>query len=83
LAVLILIYFLTNLFTEMNSAAVVMMFPITMETAAQVGANQWLRCDRGWRCLIEFCDAHRDQTNLIVYGPGGYNSRIMQKSSFR
>ncbi|MGG3739456.1 SLC13 family permease [Aeribacillus pallidus] len=74
-ALLFFIYLLTNIFTELitNSAAAVMMFPIGMEVANQIGMDPI-----GIAVLIaiaasgSFITPIGYQTNLIVYGPGGY-----------
>ncbi|TVR35885.1 MAG: SLC13 family permease [Spirochaetaceae bacterium] len=75
LAALVSVYFLTVLFTELitNNAAAVLMFPIAVSTAAalqvshmpfvvaiMVGASASFITPIGY------------QTNLMVYGPGGY-----------
>lgn len=75
IAVLFLIYVLTNIFTEIitNSAAAVMMFPIAMEVAEQMEVDTM-----AFAVLVaiaassSFATPIGYQTNLIVYGPGGY-----------
>lgn len=75
IAVLLLIYLLTNIFTEVitNSAAAVMMFPIGMEIADKMSIDPM-----AFAVLIaiaasaSFITPIGYQTNLIVYGPGGY-----------
>jgi di/tricarboxylate transporter len=75
IAVLFFVYLLTNIFTELlsNSAAAVMMFPIAMEIAEKMSINP-----TGLAVLIAiaasagFITPIGYQTNLIVYGPGGY-----------
>lgn len=75
IAVLFSIYFLTNLFTEVitNNASAIIMFPIAMEVAASLQLNPV-----GMATLIaiaassSFSTPIGYQTNLIVYGPGGY-----------
>ncbi|GAA0485412.1 SLC13 family permease [Salinibacillus aidingensis] len=75
LAVLFLMYLLTNVFTELitNSAAAVLMLPIGLEMAANLQVNPM-----GFAVLIaiaassSFMTPIGYQTNLIVYGPGGY-----------
>ncbi|UOQ45400.1 SLC13 family permease [Halobacillus salinarum] len=75
LAILITIYILTNLFTELitNNAAAVIMFPIAYEVAADSGIDPM-----GMAILVaiaasaSFLSPIGYQTNLIVYGPGGY-----------
>ncbi len=74
-AILFMIYILTNLFTEMitNSAAAVMMLPIGIEMAHTLAVDPI-----GMAVLItiaasaSFITPIGYQTNLIVYGPGGY-----------
>ncbi|WP_371017766.1 SLC13 family permease [Pseudalkalibacillus sp. JSM 102089] len=74
-AVLVLIYLLTNIFTEVitNSAAAVMMFPIGMEVADKMNVDPM-----AFAVLVaiaasaSFITPIGYQTNLIVYGPGGY-----------
>lgn len=72
---IVIIYIVTNIFTELitNSAAAVLMFPIAFEIAGQM--------DIGYMGLIvtiaiaasaSFITPIGYQTNLIVYGPGGY-----------
>lgn len=75
LGVVFIIYFVTNSFTEVitNSAAAVLMFPIALEVADAMNI--------GYMGLIiavtiaasaSFMTPIGYQTNLIVYGPGGY-----------
>jgi len=72
---LLFIYLLTNIFTELitNSAAAILMVPIGLELA------NTLRLDpMGFTVIItiaasaSFITPIGYQTNLIVYGPGGY-----------
>ncbi|MCT1576164.1 SLC13 family permease [Oceanobacillus kimchii] len=72
---LLLIYILTNIFTEIitNSAAAVLMFPVGMEMARSLHAEPM-----GFAVVIaiaasaSFITPIGYQTNMIVYGPGGY-----------
>lgn len=75
LGIILIIYFVTNTFTEVitNSAAAVLMFPIAIEMANVL--------DIGYMGLVvtiaiaasaSFMTPIGYQTNLIVYGPGGY-----------
>lgn len=72
---LLLVYLLTNLFTELitNSAAAILMMPIGLEVAASTGADPI-----GFAVIIaiaasaSFITPIGYQTNMIVYGPGGY-----------
>ena len=74
-AILIVMYLLTNIFTELitNSAAAVLMFPIGMEIADTLHLDPI-----GFAVIIaiaasaSFITPIGYQTNLIVYGPGGY-----------
>ncbi|WP_163527366.1 SLC13 family permease [Halobacillus ihumii] len=76
LAILASIYIMTNLFTELitNNAAAVIMFPIAYEVAMDSGIDPM-----GMAILVaiaassSFLSPIGYQTNLIVYGPGGYN----------
>ena len=75
LGLLIVIYIITNIFTELitNSAAAVLMFPIALEMANLTG-TEYL----GFIITVtiaassSFMTPIGYQTNLIVYGPGGY-----------
>lgn len=75
LAQLIIIYAVTMLLTELlsNNSAAVLMFPIGLATAAQLGVNHMpfvvaltIAASCGFATPIGY------QTNLMVYGPGGY-----------
>ncbi|MFZ4451312.1 SLC13 family permease [Salibacterium aidingense] len=75
-AVLVSLYLLTNIFTEFitNNAAAVIMFPIAYEIALEMGMDPV-----GMAVLIaiaasaSFLSPIGYQTNLIVFGPGGYS----------
>jgi len=75
ITILIMLYILTNLFTELitNSAAAVMMLPIGLEMADSLSLDPM-----GFAVLVtiaassSFITPIGYQTNLIVYGPGGY-----------
>ena len=75
LAILILVYLLTSIFTELitNSAAAVLMLPIGIEMASNLQLDPM-----GFAVIIaiaasaSFITPIGYQTNLIVYGPGGY-----------
>jgi di/tricarboxylate transporter len=69
------VYILTSLFTEMitNNAAAVMVFPIAAATAESLGVSFWpfvvvimMAASASFATPIGY------QTNLMVYGPGGY-----------
>ncbi|MFC2947367.1 SLC13 family permease [Virgibacillus sediminis] len=74
-AILLLMYLMTNIFTELitNSAAAVLMVPIGFEMAANLQLDPI-----GFAATIaiassaSFITPIGYQTNLIVYGPGGY-----------
>jgi di/tricarboxylate transporter len=72
---LVIIYGLTMIFTEVmsNNAAAVLVFPIAMATAKTLGVNHlpfvmaiMVAASCGFATPIGY------QTNLMVYGPGGY-----------
>ncbi|MGC9327251.1 MAG: SLC13 family permease [Candidatus Hinthialibacter sp.] len=72
---LAIVYFVTTAFTEMitNNAAAVLIFPIAFETALGLGVNIMpfavaimLAASASFATPIGY------QTNLMVYGPGGY-----------
>ncbi len=74
--VLLLIYLLTNIFTEImsNTATAVMMFPIAVEMANQMHINpKALIIIVTISASTAFATPIGYQTNLIVYGPGGYH----------
>ncbi|MCA0148537.1 SLC13 family permease [Rossellomorea vietnamensis] len=74
-AIVIAIYLLTNLFTEMmtNSAAAVLMFPIILEVSNTLDLNPTaLAVTVTIAASASFATPIGYQTNLIVYGPGGY-----------
>lgn len=76
LVLLAAVYILTNIFTELitNSAAAVLMLPIGLEMASTLGVDYM-----GFAVIIaiaasaSFITPIGYQTNLIVYGPGGYH----------
>lgn len=75
LAILFLIYFLTNLLTEFitNNASAVIMFPIALSTAQSFHINPIaLMVILAVAASASFVTPIGYQTNLIVYGPGGY-----------
>lgn len=75
IALLAALYLITNIFTELitNSAAAVIMFPIAVEVAEMMNTHYL-----GFVIAItiaassSFITPIGYQTNLIVYGPGGY-----------
>jgi di/tricarboxylate transporter len=73
--VLAAIYFVTMLFTELmsNNAAAVLVFPIAWQTAADMGLNPMpfvIAVTVAASC--GFATPMGYQTNLMIYGPGGY-----------
>jgi len=75
LTVIGVLYLVTNLLTEIitNSAAAVIMFPISLEMAQQVGVDPIpLVLAITIAASASFSTPIGYQTNLIVYGPGGY-----------
>ena len=72
---LLALYFVTALFTELitNNAAALIVFPIAMSTAQRLGVDP-----RPFVVTVmvaasaAFATPHGYQTNLMVYGPGGY-----------
>jgi di/tricarboxylate transporter len=74
-AVLAAIYFVTMLFTELmsNNAAAVLIFPIAWQTATDLGVNPMpfvMAVTVAASC--GFATPMGYQTNLMIYGPGGY-----------
>ncbi len=85
LATLLSIYVLTNLFTEMmtNSAAAVLMFPIAMEVAKSIEIEVMpLAIIVAIAASASFMTPIGYQTNLIVYGAGGYQFKDFLKIGF-
>ena len=74
-AVLAVIYGCTSLFTEVitNNAGALLMFPIAMATADKLGVNMMpfaIAIMMG--ASASFATPIGYQTNMMVYGPGGY-----------
>ncbi|OHB70029.1 MAG: hypothetical protein A2W17_03005 [Planctomycetes bacterium RBG_16_41_13] len=78
LGVLASIYFFTSIYTVVitNNAAAAMLFPVAVSAASAINADQ-----RGFAIAImiaasaSFATPISYQTNLMVYGPGGYRFR--------
>jgi di/tricarboxylate transporter len=72
---LIAIYAITSLMTEVvtNNAAAVLIFPIAQAAAASLGVSFWpfVACIM-MAASASFATPIGYQTNLMVYGPGGY-----------
>jgi len=69
------VYALTNLFTETitNNAAAVLVFPIAQATAVGLGVSLWpFVAVIMMAASASFATPIGYQTNLMVYGPGGY-----------
>lgn len=72
---LAMVYLLTTLFTEVitNNAAAVLMFPIAMSVADQLGVNFMpFAIAIMFAASASFITPLGYQTNLMVLGPGGY-----------
>jgi di/tricarboxylate transporter len=75
LGIIVIIYIVTNIFTELitNNAAAVLMFPIAFEIAGQMDIPYiGLIVTIAIAASASFITPIGYQTNLIVYGPGGY-----------
>ncbi|SDC71402.1 SLC13 family permease [Natrinema hispanicum] len=75
LGVLWVFYIATGLITGVisNNASVVLMLPIAVETASQIGANPFaFVLAVTFAASTAFLTPVGYQTNLFVYGPGGY-----------
>jgi di/tricarboxylate transporter len=69
------VYIVTSAFTEMvtNNAAAVMIFPIAAATAESLGVSLWpFVAVIMMAASASFATPIGYQTNLMVYGPGGY-----------
>lgn len=78
IAVLWLFYFTTGLLTEIlsNNAAVLLMIPIAVATAKEIGAPPFsFLLAIMFAASTAFMGPVGYQTNLFVYGPGGYRVR--------
>ncbi len=72
---LAIVYFVTTLFTELitNNAAAVLVFPIALSTSQQLGVNFLpFTITIMMAASASFSSPIGYQTNLMVYGPGGY-----------
>ncbi len=75
LAALAAVYLIAVVFTEMltNSAAAVLVFPVAMSVAAELGVDaRPLAMAVVFGASFGFATPIGYQTNLMVYGPGGY-----------
>ncbi|MEZ5559836.1 MAG: SLC13 family permease [Pseudomonadales bacterium] len=72
---LIAVYLITSTFTEVitNNAAAVLVFPIAQATAAGLGVSLWpFAAVVMIAASASFATPIGYQTNMMVYGPGGY-----------
>jgi di/tricarboxylate transporter len=72
---LVLVYFTTVVFTELitNNAAAALMFPLAVATATELGVDYMpFVIATMFAASASFLTPIGYQTNLMVYGPGGY-----------
>ena len=82
LGILVGVYFMTSLYTETitNNAAAALLFPISLSSANQAGVDP-----RPFLIAVaigasaSFATPLGYQTNLMVYGPGGYKFKDFMK----
>jgi di/tricarboxylate transporter len=75
LAILAVIYFLTNVLAMLvtNKAAVAIMFPVALAASKSIGADPTpFVLAIAFAGSAEFMTPYGYQTNLMIYGPGGY-----------
>ncbi len=75
IAALAAIYFVTSLFTELitNNAAAILVFPLSIAVADQLGVNpRPFIFAVAFAASCSFATPIGYQTNMMVYGPGGY-----------
>ncbi|MBI1320994.1 MAG: SLC13 family permease [Candidatus Hydrogenedens sp.] len=73
--VLLMVFAVTSLFTELitNNAAAVLIFPIAIASAERLGVNATpFMASIMMAASASFSTPFGYQTNLMVYGPGGY-----------
>jgi Citrate transporter len=77
------VYFGTALISAFvtNNAAATLMFPIAMGAAQGAGVDLKLMCYAVMLGASDFTTPFGYQTNLMVYGPGGYKVRLLRDSS--
>lgn len=78
IALLAVVYFLTSFYTEIitNNAAAALIFPIALATAKQAGLDpRPFLIAVAIAASASFATPLGYQTNLMVYGPGGYKFR--------
>lgn len=74
-AILVVIYLMASVMTELltNTAAAALMFPFAIETAGQMHVSHWpFVMAITYAASLSFLTPIGYQTNLMVYGPGGY-----------
>ena len=79
---LAMVYILTAIFTEIitNNAAAILMFPIAMSIADQIGVNYMpFVFAVMFEASARFITPLGYQTNLMVMGPGGYSAKDFMK----
>ncbi len=79
---LAMVYILTAIFTEIitNNAAAILMFPIAMSIADQIGVNYMpFVVAVMFAASASFITPLGYQTNLMVMGPGGYSAKDFMK----
>ncbi len=78
IVILGIFYYLTSLLTDIisNNASVVLMIPVAVNAAHQIGANPFaFVLAVTFAASAAFASPVGYQTNLMVYGPGGYKFR--------
>ena len=77
------VYFGTALISAIvtNNAAAVLMFPIANDAAISAGINVKIISFAVMLGASDFCTPFGYQTNLMVYGPGGYKVRLLRGRS--
>ncbi len=82
LGLLVGVYFMTSFYTEIitNNAAAAMLFPIAVATATQAGIDpRPFAITVALAASASFATPLGYQTNLMVYGPGGYKFKDFLK----
>ncbi len=83
LGLLAAIYFITNIYTEIitNNAAAALLVPIALSAAQQAGVNpRPFFIAVAFGASASFSTPIGYQTNLMVYGPGGYRFKDFLKA---
>jgi di/tricarboxylate transporter len=77
------VYFGTALVSAVvtNNAAATLMFSIAMGAAEGAGIDKKMMCYAVMLGASDFTTPFGYQTNLMVYGPGGYKVRLLRDSS--